>query len=306
MSADDEVTWERTGDGRLVAARDGGISLVLAMGDEAVPLPDGDVLIASAPLTPGGWLPADGAAWLRRPKALSRTPHPQDRPALVLREERAPAEPQVCGESAGQNPRFAACAGARQDPLQVLRGGEESVEELLGRGGGGQLTAAYALLGVGQDRPDGRVRVQGLQQRVAEHRPHPLDVLAAAPLDQRAAGGHGRLVPLHGLPDVLQALAGQPAAGQHRHPPGRRGRVGRAHHPHRAGEIPCGQACFDGALAVGLVDRDHVGQLEDALLDALQLVAGARQASAAGSESTMSATVTSDCPTPTVSTSTTS
>ena len=30
-------------------------------------------------------------------------------------------------------------------------------------------------------------------------------------------------------------------------------------------------------LAVGLVDRDHVGDLEDALLDALQLVAGARQ-----------------------------
>ena len=60
------MTWERTGDGRLVAARDGGISLVLAMGDEAVPLPDGDVLIASAPLTPDGWLPADGAAWLRR------------------------------------------------------------------------------------------------------------------------------------------------------------------------------------------------------------------------------------------------
>ena len=69
VSADDVVVWERTGDGRLVAAREGGISLVLAMGDEAVLLPDGDVLIASAPLTSGGWLPADGAAWLRRPEA---------------------------------------------------------------------------------------------------------------------------------------------------------------------------------------------------------------------------------------------
>ena len=67
LSADDQVTWERTGDGRLVAERDGGFSLVLAMGDEAVPLPDGDVLIASVPLTPDGRLPADGAAWLRRP-----------------------------------------------------------------------------------------------------------------------------------------------------------------------------------------------------------------------------------------------
>ena len=32
-----------------------------------------------------------------------------------------------------------------------------------------------------------------------------------------------------------------------------------------------------GAVAVGLVDRDGVGELEDALLDALQLVAGAGQ-----------------------------
>jgi alpha-glucosidase len=67
-AADDEVTWERTGNGRLVAARDGGISLVLAMGEEAVPLPDGDILIASVPLTPDGRLPADGAAWLLRPE----------------------------------------------------------------------------------------------------------------------------------------------------------------------------------------------------------------------------------------------
>jgi alpha-glucosidase len=67
LTADDRVSWERTDDGRLVAARDGGFWLVLAMGDEAVPLPDGELLVASAPLTADGLLPADSAAWLRRP-----------------------------------------------------------------------------------------------------------------------------------------------------------------------------------------------------------------------------------------------
>jgi alpha-glucosidase len=34
------------------------------MGDQAVPLPDGDVLLAGAPLVDGR-LPADSAAWVR-------------------------------------------------------------------------------------------------------------------------------------------------------------------------------------------------------------------------------------------------
>ena len=46
---------------RPAAAR---FALVVAMGDEAVPLPAGDVLLASAPLD-GGRLPADAAAWVR-------------------------------------------------------------------------------------------------------------------------------------------------------------------------------------------------------------------------------------------------
>jgi alpha-glucosidase len=67
VTADDRVSWQRTDDGRLVAERDGGFRLVLAMGDGAVPLPDGELLVASAPLTAEGLLPADGAAWLRPP-----------------------------------------------------------------------------------------------------------------------------------------------------------------------------------------------------------------------------------------------
>jgi alpha-glucosidase len=63
LGADDDVDWEVDGDGRLTARRRG-FTLVVAMGDQAVPLPDGDVLLASAPLV-GGRLPANSAAWVR-------------------------------------------------------------------------------------------------------------------------------------------------------------------------------------------------------------------------------------------------
>ena len=55
-------------------------------------------------------------------------------------------------------------------------------------------------------------------------------------------------------------------------------RVGAVQQPQRAGQLAGGRAGASVCVrAVGLVDRDHVGQLEDALLDALQLVAGAGQ-----------------------------
>ena len=50
-----------------------------------------------------------------------------------------------------------------------------------------------------------------------------------------------------------------------------------AHQPQRAGQLPGRGPGLLLAVAVGLVDRDHVGDLEDALLDALELVAGAGQ-----------------------------
>jgi alpha-glucosidase len=62
VGADDDAAWEVDGDGRLTA-RCGRFTLVVAMGDQAVSLPDGDVLLASAPLV-GGRLPADSAAWV--------------------------------------------------------------------------------------------------------------------------------------------------------------------------------------------------------------------------------------------------
>jgi alpha-glucosidase len=62
--ADDEVAFTVDDDRRLMARRDSGCTLVVAMGDDPVPLPPGTVLLTSSPLTGDGRLPADAAAWL--------------------------------------------------------------------------------------------------------------------------------------------------------------------------------------------------------------------------------------------------
>ena len=54
------------------------------------------------------------------------------------------------------------------------------------------------------------------------------------------------------------------------------------HHPQRARQVTRGHPRLGLPVAVGLVDRDHVGELEDPALDALELVAGAGQGQEAG------------------------
>ncbi|BBH70926.1 alpha-glucosidase [Actinoplanes sp. OR16] len=58
------VEWSVDGDDRLTA-RHPAFTLVVAMGAGPVPLPDGEVLISSDPLTADGLLPPDAAAWVR-------------------------------------------------------------------------------------------------------------------------------------------------------------------------------------------------------------------------------------------------
>jgi alpha-glucosidase len=65
VGADDPVEWTVDDDHRLIARRGRGLTLVIAMGDSAVPLPPGRPLITSTPLTGEGRLPPDAAAWLR-------------------------------------------------------------------------------------------------------------------------------------------------------------------------------------------------------------------------------------------------
>jgi alpha-glucosidase len=64
LSADDKVEWTVDLDDRLIARRPGGFTLVVAMGSTPVPLPAGEVLLASTRLTDDGLLPPDEAAWI--------------------------------------------------------------------------------------------------------------------------------------------------------------------------------------------------------------------------------------------------
>ena len=54
-------------------------------------------------------------------------------------------------------------------------------------------------------------------------------------------------------------------------------RAGRSHDLQRPAVIGGGTAGRQGHVAIGLVDRDHIGDLQNAFLDALQLVAGPGQ-----------------------------
>ena len=65
LPAEDSVRWSVEGDGLLLARRGCGVTLAVAMGDRAVRLPAGEVLLASGPLAGDGRLPCDTAAWLR-------------------------------------------------------------------------------------------------------------------------------------------------------------------------------------------------------------------------------------------------
>nr|WP_296064434.1 alpha-amylase family glycosyl hydrolase [uncultured Actinoplanes sp.] len=65
LSPDDKVEWTVDLDDRLIARRPGGFALVVAMGSAPVPLPPGEVLLASGPLTDDARLPADQAAWVQ-------------------------------------------------------------------------------------------------------------------------------------------------------------------------------------------------------------------------------------------------
>jgi len=68
LTAEDPIAWvgDRDADGRLTAQRGESFTLVLAMGDTPVRLPEGRLLLASDPGTDEGRLPPDTAAWLLR------------------------------------------------------------------------------------------------------------------------------------------------------------------------------------------------------------------------------------------------
>jgi alpha-glucosidase len=61
--AGDELSWLPAPDGVLVFRRPGGLVCLVNLSDAAVPLPEGQVLLASEPVD-GGQVPVDAAVWL--------------------------------------------------------------------------------------------------------------------------------------------------------------------------------------------------------------------------------------------------
>ncbi|GAA2532963.1 alpha-amylase family glycosyl hydrolase [Winogradskya humida] len=64
LTADDTVVWRVDDNGLLTAVREDAFVLAIAMGVGPAELPPGEVLLTSGPLTAGGLLPPDTAAWL--------------------------------------------------------------------------------------------------------------------------------------------------------------------------------------------------------------------------------------------------
>ena len=119
------------------------------------------------------------------------------------------------------------------------------------------------------------VGAQLVEHRVPDHRPHPADLLAAAPArparrTRRGCPG-GATTCSHTSASPVPSRALQVSTGGCQPSP----------RPRSSRSAPASSRAAALASvavrAVGLVDRDHVGQLEHALLDALQLVAGAGQ-----------------------------
>ncbi len=137
----------------------------------------------------------------------------------------------------------------------------------IGAGSSPESTAARTSSRIGRDR--GRA-TQSLVELVAHQRPGEVELLAGA-LAEQPVLAEVLAVGEDALPDVVDTGPGEGRAGDDRGrplPPA-------VDEPQGPGELAGGAPRLLLAVAVGLVDRDHVGDLQDALLDPLELVAGA-------------------------------
>ncbi|CAD5300193.1 hypothetical protein BOS5A_231163 [Bosea sp. EC-HK365B] len=146
--------------------------------------------------------------------------------------------------------------------------------DLVGGGGRGHLARGDGRFQLRRARLQGRVMPELGLQPVLHHRPDPFDVLPTALFGDQALGLEAGAVLLDLGPERIEAGPGQAGDRHHRRRPERRGR--RENMQRRLVLRGCG-ARGGRAVAIGLVDRKHVGELDDALLDALQFVAGIGQ-----------------------------
>ena len=162
------------------------------------------------------------------------------------------------------------------EPLSgvIVRGTENQLSTLRD-GGEDVLTITEVDLAFSDAGDIRRPLMQPAQQPLVDHGPHPAQLLGLAPGGELARCVHHLVVRRDLVPDGVEALVAQARARQHRGVP--QG-GGRGHQVQGGGVVVRGVAGPGHVVALGLVHRHQVGELEDALLDALQLVAGARPA----------------------------
>ena len=149
----------------------------------------------------------------------------------------------------------------------------KGAQDLLGAFQGVGGLGTQSCLDLLCDLLDGGIGVQGLEDLVSDHVPQPLTLLLDTADLQGAVRLEVRTMVDDGLPDVVEPLLGVRGAGQHRNTP----LVGiGGDELHGDGQVTSGDTRVAGIVAIGLVDRNDVRQFQDALLDALQLVAGTR------------------------------
>src|SRR5687768_15210581 len=145
------------------------------------------------------------------------------------------------------------------------------LEDLVGRRGGRHLPREHGVADLGPHGGDVLIGAQTMVELVADERPGEVELLLR-PLFLQAILAHELAMPDDALPDGVDAASFQRGAGEHRwHPV-----FGTCVHESKgAGEVLRARLGLSLTVAVGLVDGDDIGDLENPLLDALQLVAGA-------------------------------
>ena len=171
---------------------------------------------------------------------------------------------------------------------------------MLGGGGGRERAGDDVRLEGGGHPGHTGIGAQLVEQGLPHLVPQPAAGLGRAPVGPRA----GRLPPVvdrtDGSPGVVDALAADRRAGHH----GRR--VLAVQEVHGVAVVGGGAVGCGHQVAVGLVHHDHVGQLHDPPLDALELVAARRGRRGARRGRPCRPRPPRTGPTPTVSTMTTS
>ena len=143
----------------------------------------------------------------------------------------------------------------------------------MGRHGGRGIAVFDRERHVGQGRLDGRVLAETLTQAGVDQLPHPGKCLVAPLCCQFCRIAKRAPIGADGLPHFVDAFIGQRANLEHRRAP-----IGRTwmQHGQRRAHLPDCQF-RRGGVDVALVEDDDVGELDDAFLDGLQVIAGIGQ-----------------------------